>query len=272
MKTKIILLTGILIFLFSSCENDSPGLKVDPSSLSFTSDMYEAQIILTSDNESELSWEVQSKPDWIDLSKQSGTLVTRTDTILVTADIGMEIGNYSDDIIIKYDDKEIKVSVSLEITHKIEIFPGVGAAKINLRDPLSKVIEVYGQYDHAYEFRLFYPNETEPFEIHDLYIYDDIKAEFRGRGTPEDGFAEFEVIIIKVGAPYDGLTEELIGIGSSIDDVVAAYGQPTVIEDDFWKSGNGYYKYKSIGIYFEYDETSSLVTGITVYIDNILMD
>ena len=265
MKTKIILLTGILIFLFSSCENDSPGLKVDPSSLSFTSDMYEAQIFLTNDNEDELSWEVKSKPDWIDLSKESGILATETDTIFVTADIGMEIGNYSDDIIIKYDDKEIKVSVSLEITHKIEIFPGVGAAKINLRDPLSKVIEVYGQYDHAISREIYYPNESEPFELHRVIRYDDIKATFSGRGTPDDLVADYEVFSIEVEAPYDGLTEELIGIGSSTDDVVAAFGQPTVIE-------YGYYKYKSIGIHFEYDEATSIVISIIVYIDNIWID
>lgn len=152
-----------------------------------------------------------------------------------------------------------------EDTYKIGIFPSVGAADINLTDPFSKVLEVHGNYSGSIGREINYPNQTEPFEYHKVAWYDAIKATFSARGTAEDMVNDYEVFAIEVEAPYEALTEKLIGIGSSVDEVVNAYGQPTVIE-------YGTYKYKSIGIHFEYDETTFLVTNIIVYIDNVWID
>jgi hypothetical protein len=195
----------------------------------------------------------------------SGKISSETDTLFINASIEMDVGTYSGEIVINSNGGDFIISVTHLISYKIGIFPGVGAADINLTDPFSQVLEVHGNYSGSIGREIYYPNQTEPFEYHKVAWYDAIKATFSARGTAEDMVNDYEVFAIEVEAPYEALTEKLIGIGSSVDEVVNVYGQPTVIE-------YGTYKYKSIGIHFEYDETTFLVTNIIVYIDNVWID
>lgn len=67
-----------------------------------------------------------------------------------------------------------------------------------------------------------------------------------------------QVIIMGVYDPYEGYTREIINLDSKVDDVIAAYGQPS---DDQYES----LYYDDLGIYFAYDDQRNYLDQITIY-------
>lgn len=255
MKFNFFLINILFILFFSSCEKekDKPILNVNPSSLFFTQDNGEAYIVITNTGENELSWEIVNAPAWITVSKLNGQITTEADSILFTINtIELDLGEYSDEIIINSNGGNVKVKITLLIEHKIEIFPGIGAAKVELGDTYKRIKEIYGIPDYtltAYYFSGYY--------AHFLY-YKSVKATFTIKNLSSTVDDLDDVQNIAVQAPYDGMTEKLIGIGSSLDEVISAYGQPALIEDTI-------YRYKWIGIDFYFNEVNSIINQITVY-------
>ena len=270
MKPKIILVIIALITLSFSCgkedssptgpENTVPELNVNTSSLSFSIDNDEAMLIITNVGDGELSWEIVGKPDWIDISKLSGQITNEADTVTITANTELDIGDYSGEISINSNGGTATVNVSLSIETKIGIFPGEGAARMDLGDTYSQLKQVYGNPDNHIVFEIYYPNDGHYEYWHNLYYYS-IKATFVIFGYSSSILDSDSLISITVEYPYDGQTEELIGIGSSLADVVVAYGEPPEIITGY----TYYYKYESLGINFYHAENDSIVTKIKVY-------
>jgi len=283
MKLRILIIFIAFATIFFSCgkedngptspENTTPKLSLNTLSLSFSIDNDKTFLLITNIGGGELSWEIVGKPEWIDISKLSGQLTNETDTVMVTANTGLNIGDYSWEININSNGGTAVVNISLSIEAKIEIFPGIGAAKIKLGDTYgigaakiklgdtySVVEQFYGNPDRHLIFELYDPNTGSYVYWHYLY-YDSIKAVFE-IFNHSSSFYESDIIIsVKVEYPYDGLTDKLIGIGSSLNDVVVAYGEPPEINTGY----TNYYKYQSLGIDFYYDEGDTLVTKIEVY-------
>jgi len=270
MKLRILLIIIALITILFSCgkkessptgpENTAPELSLNTSSLSFSIDNDGAFLIIKNVGGGELSWNIIGKPDWIDISKLSGQLTNEADTVMVTANTDLDIGDYSGEISINSNGGTAVVNISLSIEAKIEIFPGIGAAKMKLGDTYNELKQVYGNPDNRMIFEFYYPSDRHYEYWHLLYYYS-IKATFVVFSYSSSIYDSDNIITISVEYPYDGLTDKLIGIGSSLNDIVVAYGEPPEINTGY----TNYYKYESLGINFYYDESDTLVTEIKVY-------
>ena len=270
MKRRMLIIIIAFVTIFFSCgkedngptapENTTPELSLNTSSLSFSIDNDEAFLIIKNVGGGELSWDIVGKPDWIDLSQVNGQITTESDTVIVTANTDLDIGDYSGEININSNGGTAVVNISLSIEVKIEIFPGIGAAKMNLGDTYSELIQVYGNPDNRMVWEFYYPGDGHYEYWHILY-YNSIKAKFTIFSYSSSMYESDNIISISVEYPYDGLTDKLIGIGSSLNEVAVAYGEPPEINTGY----TNYYKYESLGINFYYDEGDTLVTKIEVY-------
>ena len=126
----------------------------------------------------------------------------------------------------------------------VGIFPGVGAAKMKLGETLAKLRQVHGS-PNSHPYAHYSTGKTR----HYLY-YDSLKAVFEFFNHSSSVFETDSITSISVQAPYGGLTAKSIGIGSSLNDVKAAYGDPPQIVT----GSVNYYEYASLGITFYYDQ------------------
>ncbi len=260
MKSLIPILISTFIIISFSCKKDeelNPNISINIKSLSFSSELDKNYLIISNSGKSELFWNISDKPDWINPSKSYGQISTGTDSILITANTDLDIGNYSGKIKIESNGGTAIVDVFLSVEYKIEIYPGVEAAKIKLGETYSKVDEIYGEPDSHLLIEIYYPSTGVYKYLHFLY-YNSVKAVFEIINYTSGFYMDDKIISIQVEYPYDGLTDKLIGIGSSLSDVIAAYGQPPYINTDY-----DYYKYGSSGISFYYENEH--VTEIEIY-------
>lgn len=97
----------ISIFLISltSCDKDNPAepeaepiLKINPGQLYFTREVDCDTLKITNDGGKELSWHISQKPDWMVVSRDSGSITTEQDEIIVTADLSLGVGDYSGEL------------------------------------------------------------------------------------------------------------------------------------------------------------------------------
>jgi len=253
--------------IFSSCEKSTtdpgnfvPVLEVNPASLSFSIDNAEAFLIITNAGDGELAWDIIGKPDWLAVSTLSGQTTNDADTVRLTANTDLDVGDYSGAISIDSNGGSTTVDVTISIEHKSGILLGVGAAKMSLGDTYSDLMQIHGDPDSRMVWEIYYPNDGHYEYWHNLYYYS-IKAIFVIFSYSSSVGNNDTLISISVEYPYDGLTEELIGIGSSLSNVVAAYDEPPEIVTGYLN----YYKYESLGANFYYDEGDTLVIKIKVY-------
>ncbi|MBN1561120.1 PKD domain-containing protein [candidate division KSB1 bacterium] len=140
------------------------------------------------------------------------------------------------------------VSVLELIDPPVEIFLNIGAARIKLGDPFSKVVNLHGN-----DF-----TETQHSGVNSYYWL----IEYKSKGlafwtdivTKEELKLTATITMINVQSPYKGITQESIGIGSSRSDVLAAYSG--VYE------GPNYLHYRVGTSYFEFKDDK--VRGIQI--------
>ena len=118
----------------------------------------------------------------------------------------------------------------------IEVFPGESAADIRPGvDTYLKILSTYGQYDsRGY-------NDKDYFHTI-AYSWLGLRFDFYSEQLVLYNNTRCTEIIME--QPFDGLTEENIGLGSTRDEVIAAYGEPQRTEN-----GEAVY---DIGIAFSY--------------------
>ena len=136
----------------------------------------------------------------------------------------------------------------------VKIFPGEGIDVVKIGDTKSKVMTALGETDvlNSSWFICYGTN---------CYTYSTDWVEYPALGiTVYLNGDNQSVSSIFLEEPYDGLTKERIGIGSSKEKVEAAYG---IVTPEEYSYGT-YYDYESLGMEFEYDN-ADLVKEIYIY-------
>jgi hypothetical protein len=265
LKLRIFLIIFAFVVILFSCngptgpENNAPILATIGNQTVTAGQTKDVVLSATDADNDSLEFSIPMNPDFLSISGFSQVGDTATATLVIAPDDTI-LGSFH--AIVQVSDKEGDTNIKgfmieVEAGPEVSIFPGEGAAEIKLGNPYSLVRKLYGIPDRVYTFQFYDPGD-QSYEYWHFLHYNSIKAIFEIDNNYK-GFKDDDVIVsIKVESPYEGVTEELIGIGSSLNDVVDAYGQPS-------SSSIDYYKYFSRGITFYYEEGDTLVTGIEVY-------
>jgi hypothetical protein len=228
-----------------------PRIKVWLPILTFTRNLLDNKLLVYNHGGNILDWNLASKPDWIEMSRSNGRVAGTPDTLSVNAVIeSLEYRNYTDKILIESNGGNAEVVVDLFFERETEIFPGVGAAGIELGNSYGRLLEVHGSplkaimeqpsKDELLNY-LLYPDKGLTFEFLTDHML--ITTDSCDRITME--------------SPYSGITERQIGVGSLLAQVVAAYGPPRTIS-----AADSAYVYD--GITFQYNADSSFVEKIHI--------
>jgi PKD repeat protein len=151
------------------------------------------------------------------------------------------------------------VSIEVAASYAITIFEGEGIEGVDIYDTWSEIQSVYNSTDTVH---YTYDDYLEDYGLyyHMVYYYNEglifhflTETTTIGNNDP--------VYYIWVLEPYSGATNKGISIGSSMDDVIAAYGDPESEDEDDGYSG---YWYSSKGIDF-YSYDSGEVDEIDIY-------
>ena len=94
-KTSLSLVLCTFSFaLFFSCSEESteptqanPKLAVSSESCMFTKNFCQDILIISNEGAGELTWQIESKPAWIELSKQNGTITTGNESVTISANM-----------------------------------------------------------------------------------------------------------------------------------------------------------------------------------------
>jgi PKD repeat protein len=148
------------------------------------------------------------------------------------------------------------VSKALVVTVPVNIFPGKGAGGFSLAETWASVLAKlksrnlsYTQYgpillQDASGAVIIHPVEVPALGMWMYFL--SLKGSFT--------FDSADVVfLLSVESPYQGLTPERVGLGSSLDDLRSAYGSPEQHD-----TKNRYYRYPSLGINFRYATDNSV--------------
>ncbi len=231
--------------------HNKPEIKVWLPILSFSRIWLSTTLLVYNHGGNILDWNLASKPDWIEVSRSNGRVADIPDTLIVNALIeGLDFKNYTDKIRFESNGGDAGVIVDLFFERETEIFPGVGAARIEIGNPYQTLMQVHGTplksvmeqpSRELLHYYLLYPAKGLTFE----FITDHMMI------------ATDACDRITVESPYSGITDRQIGVGSLLSQVVAAYGPPQAIS-----AADSTYEYD--GISFQYSSDSSYVKKIHI--------
>lgn len=109
----IILAISVFLITCSPTESDKPRLRVEPGSCTFSRDAVSDTLTISNAGSGTLSWEINEKPVWIDISKNSGTISTDNDMVIAMADFDRGAGDYSGTMNITSNGGEISISLNI---------------------------------------------------------------------------------------------------------------------------------------------------------------
>lgn len=215
----------------------APELKVENSVINMDRHYRRSELLIMNQGGGELSWEITQAPDWLAFEFTEGKVYNRPEAVPFSAQLRtLDYGEYECKVVIESNGGSYEINVFLIYEREVEVYPGVGAALIELGDTYTMVQNQWGKPDRNWYER---PEKTlfiHHFEYFDIGLHMAVKTNsliLYGSGT---------VGFIELLPPYDGMTPELIGIGSSVDSLKAAYGEPTSVDQSYW--------YYDIGITF----------------------
>ncbi len=193
-----------------------------------------------------LNWELVL-PEWMTADQTEGIIWgQQTLEIELRANFSkVDYGEYSSDIWINSNGGNKKLQCYLNYKREVEVFPGEGAGGIYLGDTVSMVKKRYGDSHNS-----GYDRPTKTHFIH--WMEYDRGIIFMFDATSPVLYDNVNVTAIHMISPFDGLTPEGIGLGSSFDDVKEAYGEP-----DRHDSETGFYVYDN-GIKFKFDRNNNV--------------
>jgi hypothetical protein len=138
------------------------------------------------------------------------------------------------------------------------VFPGIGAAKVKLGDSFAQIRSVHGEPEvrGGYQSSL----DSTKYDIYWItYTAKGIKVYLKDVAY-SSGLKETDISLeIVVMSPYNVKTDKGIGIGSSINQLITAYGQPgsiTTISNKTW------YDYQTLGIDFGIQSSAIITMGV----------
>jgi len=245
---------GGLAELAVTLSHHNPAINIDLSLLNFDRYFYEDKLVINNSGGNELLWEVESLPEWITLSEYSGRVTFRPAEINVRVDFNkVDYGDYTEDLKIISNGGSHEVVIYLAYHRMLEVFPGVGAARVGIGDSYDFIKKIYGKYEGNSYVEL--PDKRLK---HTIYYYSE-GLEFDFVTNSPVLFGTGDNIFIRLLPPYDGLTEQNIGIGSTVDEVIATYGEPDS------ENTNDRLLIYNTGIAFRYDDTRTDVNGMHIF-------
>lgn len=177
----------------------------------------------------ELVWKIDRAPEWLKFEVTSGSVFDRPEKVPFRARLRMlKYGQYQDEVKFVSNGGEHLLKVFLTYEREVEVYPGVGAANVDLGDTYTMVQNKLGKPD-----RNWYERPEKTVFIHH-FTYDDLGVHFSVTTNSMILYGSGKVNYIEVYAPYDGLTPEMIGIGSASGELVQKYGQPLQKNGDAW--------------------------------------
>ena len=202
-----------------------------------------------------LEWRVASKPDWIELSSSGGTVKGQPDFITLTALLSkISYGDHDGVITIESNGGTGTINVDLLYEREVEVFPGRGAAQVELSDVYLKIVKIHGQPDKD----SFEPLPKKEFQYVIEYTDKGLLFKFVKTSTLVSNASFRKTNYIHVSRPYDGLTDKNVGIGNTRTEIIAAYGEPDETDLD-----NRIDTYLS-GISFYYD-SDGMLTAMSIF-------
>ncbi len=271
MTPRVQLIIIVLITIFFSCgkknssptgpENTAPELSVIVNQTVTAGEVKNLTLTATDTDGNSLTFSISTNPGFLSITGffQVGDTATATlviapdETITGTFDATIQVSDGMGGV----DSEDFSIEVAEPTA---EIIPGVGAANVKLNDSYSELKQIHGSYDSVMQFKFTNASNGSTYYMY-LLTYESIKAKFYIYSSSQGLDNNDKIISIEVQAPYEGVTEENIGIGSSLEDVVDAYGSPTEIVTSY----SNYYKYESLNTLFYFDTGETLVTKIRIY-------
>ncbi|MBN1559176.1 BACON domain-containing protein [candidate division KSB1 bacterium] len=207
-----------------------PKLKVENGIINMDRHYRYSELIIINEGGGELEWRIASRPAWLQFDVDSGTVYNHPEQIPFRAQVQMlEYGDYTDKVSIESNGGSHEINVYLRYEREVEVYAGVGAANVNIGDTYLMVERLYGKPTQSGYVR---PEKT--VFIHNV-DYLDLGLEFRIKNNSPILFGSGQVGYIRMMQPYDGLTPELIGLGSSSSDLVNTYGEPLEKSGAEWR-------------------------------------
>ncbi len=228
----------------------APLLKVSTTILNLDRHYSYGDLIIENAGGGGLEWEITQKPVWLDFEILSDIVYGRPQAVPFRVNLrSIEYGDYQDVVKLESTAGSETITTYLSYHREEEVFPGLGAANIELGYAYDRVKKILGNPDKNWYIR---PSKTV---FYHYFTYDDLGLEFYVQNNSPVLYGTGPVGYIKVFSPYDGLTvEKQIGIGSTRADLQAAYGAPTSIDGNLF--------YYDIGITFEV--TDDLVSAMII--------
>lgn len=104
--------------------NIEPRLKVNPTELTFGSDLSSNSITIHNDGDGMLEWNASADKDWITLNKTSGTISTTDENVMVSVNRDeLEHGLHSGTITIQSNDGTVQIPVSVDVVTELVVTP-----------------------------------------------------------------------------------------------------------------------------------------------------
>ncbi len=237
-----------------SLSHHAPKIEISQTLFNFDRYYFEEKLVINNSGGNELLWQIESQPAWITVSDYSGRVTFRPNEIFVRVDFSrLDYGDYNEELKIVSNGGNHEVVIYVSYHRMLEVFPGEGAARVSLGDSYDFIKKIYGSYEGNSYVEL--PDKRLK---HTIFYYS-AGLEFDFVTNSPVLFGTGDNLYIRMNPPYDGLTEQNIGIGSSVNDVITTYGQP----DN--ENTNDRLLFYNMGIAFKYDDTKTNVTGMHIF-------
>ena len=256
MKNLYLVTVLTIIGLLSGCDSSNPKAEIVPQkqTLSFSDEKESETLVLRNDGDAPGNWSVSSSPSWLSATPAQGSLKPgESISITFVANLNQDKGSYTDGISIISEGTEYSVQASLNIRYTVNIFPGIGAGGITLDDAYGKVKSHYGTLQFQ---RVLYIQGRGFFH---LLSYEDDGISFFFHTSDGNLTDNASLLLIEIDSPYDGVTSERIGIGSTIAALKEKYGEPESIDTQTRR-----YNYSSLGMNPKYDLTETAIESIVL--------
>ncbi len=215
-------------------EYKAPELEIENSVINMDRHYRRSELMIINAGGGELSWTITEAPEWLSFEYEEGKVYTRPENVPFRAQLrSLNYGEYSDKIIIESNGGSKEINVFLIYEREVEVYPGIGAALIELGDSYTMVQNQWGKPD-----RNWYERPEKTLFIHH-FEYFEIGLHMAVKTNSLILYGSGKVGYIELMPPYDGMTPELIGIGSSVNDLKAAYGEPTSVSGSQWYYDSG---------------------------------
>ena len=265
------MMLGFLLFniITLNCGKDNPTesntsqakIALTPNDLHFSNVHLSDRIVISNQGKGTLSWNITSKPAWLNVSKSNGSIEDMPDTLTLSVMlVEADFGELAEKIIFSSNAGKAEGNILLSYQPQIEVFPGMGAARVVLGETYGKIKILYGVPD-GYHYQM---DLSDGRWIHDLSYREGLFFEFKTDSANISNDSQMRAMYVE--SPYFGVTEKLIGIGSSFDEITAAYGLP----NENWTPSrfSRDLRYDDLGISFSLNGDMTRVTRMEIYHGN----